>query len=201
MPLDALALALGAAALHALWNLLLARERDTEAASAVALLALVVVLSLPAALTWRVEGDAVPFIVGSAALELAYVALLATAYRRYELSLVYPVARGLAPVLALLLVVAAGGARPSALGVARRARRGGRRAARARRAQGRPRRLRVRDRDRRRDRRLHRGRPLRDPPRRRRAVPAARDARAGARLLARGRPDAGAGRGLARRRS
>ena len=46
-----------------------------------------------------------------------YVALLAAAYRRYELSLVYPVARGLAPVLALLLVVAAGGARPSTLGV------------------------------------------------------------------------------------
>ena len=117
MPLDALALALGAAALHALWNLLLARERDTEAASAVALLALVVALALPAALTWRVEGAAVPFIVGSAALELAYVALLAAAYRRYELSLVYPVARGMAPVLALVIVVAAGGARPSALGI------------------------------------------------------------------------------------
>src|SRR3954447_13596647 len=117
MPLDALALALGAAGLHAFWNLLLARERDTEAASAVALLTLVAVLALPAALTWRVDSDAIPFIVGSAALELAYIALLATAYRRYELSLVYPVARGLAPVLALLLVVAAGGVRPSALGV------------------------------------------------------------------------------------
>ena len=117
MPLDALALALGAAGLHALWNLLLARERDTEAATAVALVALIVVLVIPAALTWRVDADAVPFIVGSAALELTYVALLATAYRRYELSLVYPVARGLAPVLALLIVVAAGGARPSTLGV------------------------------------------------------------------------------------
>jgi drug/metabolite transporter (DMT)-like permease len=118
MPLDALALALGAAALHALWNLLLARERDTEAASAIALLALVVTLAIPAALTWRVEGAAVPFIVASGALELAYIALLATAYRRYELSVVYPVARGLAPVLALAIVVAAGGARPAAAGIA-----------------------------------------------------------------------------------
>jgi drug/metabolite transporter (DMT)-like permease len=118
MPLDALALALGAAALHALWNLLLAREQDTQAASAVALLALVGTLALPAALTWRVDGAALPFIAGSAALELVYVVLLAAAYRRYELSLVYPVARGLAPVLALLLVVAAGGARPSAIGIA-----------------------------------------------------------------------------------
>jgi drug/metabolite transporter (DMT)-like permease len=118
MPLDALALALGAAGLHAFWNLLLARERDTEGASAVALLALVLALALPAALTWRVDGAAIPFIVASAGLELAYIALLATAYRRYELSVVYPVARGLAPVLALLVVVAAGGARPSTVGIA-----------------------------------------------------------------------------------
>jgi drug/metabolite transporter (DMT)-like permease len=105
MPADALGLALGAAALHALWNLLLARESDTEAATAVAVASLVVVLVLPAALTWRVEGAAVPFIAGSAALELAYVGLLAAAYRRFELSVVYPVARGLAPVLALVLTV------------------------------------------------------------------------------------------------
>jgi drug/metabolite transporter (DMT)-like permease len=117
MPLDALALALGAAGLHAFWNVLLARERDVEAATALSLFALVAVLVLPVALTWRVEGDAVPYIVGSGALELAYIALLAGAYRRFELSLIYPVARGLAPVLALVIVVAAGGARPSALGV------------------------------------------------------------------------------------
>jgi drug/metabolite transporter (DMT)-like permease len=105
MPADALALALGAAALHALWNLLLARESDTEAATAVAVASLVVVLVLPAALTWRVEGAAVPYVAGSAALELAYIGLLAAAYRRFELSVVYPVARGLAPVVALVLTV------------------------------------------------------------------------------------------------
>jgi len=105
VPLDALALALGAAALHALWNLLLAREPDTEAATAVAVASLAVVLAIPAVLTWRVEGAAVPYIAGSAALELAYVGLLAAAYRRFELSVVYPVARGLAPVLALVLTV------------------------------------------------------------------------------------------------
>ncbi|HXZ56611.1 MAG TPA: EamA family transporter [Gaiellaceae bacterium] len=118
MPLDALALALGAAGLHAAWNLLLARERDTEAALAVGLLALVATIALPAALTWRVDSAAVPYIVGSTALELVYVALLAAAYRRYELSLVYPVARGLAPVLALLFAAAVGAALPSRLGVA-----------------------------------------------------------------------------------
>jgi len=114
VPVDALALALGAAALHALWNLLLAREPDTEAATAVAIASLVVVLVLPAALTWRVEGAAVPYVAGSAALELAYVGLLAAAYRRFELSVVYPVARGLAPVLALVLTVVVTLSSPSA---------------------------------------------------------------------------------------
>jgi drug/metabolite transporter (DMT)-like permease len=114
VPVDALALALGAAALHALWNLLLAREPDTEAATAVAIAALVVVLVLPAALTWRMEGAALPYLAGSAALELAYVGLLAAAYRRFELSVVYPVARGLAPVLALVLTVVVTLSSPSA---------------------------------------------------------------------------------------
>jgi drug/metabolite transporter (DMT)-like permease len=117
VPPAALALALVAAFLHALWNLFLAREVDTEAATAVALLTVVVVLALPAALTWRVEAAAVPYVTGSAALELAYFALLAGAYRRYELSLVYPVARGLAPVLALALVLAGGGAAPATAGI------------------------------------------------------------------------------------
>ena len=105
MPLDALGLALGAAALHAFWNLLLARERDTEAATAVAVLSLVAILALPAALTWRVEGAAVPYLAASAALELAYIALLAAAYGRAGVTFVYPVARGSGPVLVLAVSV------------------------------------------------------------------------------------------------
>jgi drug/metabolite transporter (DMT)-like permease len=111
---EALALALAAAGLHALWNLLLVRERDVPATTAVLLLAFVAALAPLAAATWRVEGSAVPYILGSGALELAYIALLAGAYRRFELSLVYPLARGLAPVLALVLVVAVVGGAPSA---------------------------------------------------------------------------------------
>ena len=42
MPLDAFALALGSAFLHALWNLILGRERDPEAATAIALVTSVV---------------------------------------------------------------------------------------------------------------------------------------------------------------
>ena len=114
MPLDALALALTAALLHALWNLLLAREHDTEAAAAVAVSVLVLSTVVPAALTWRVESAAIPFILISGTLELVYVVLLVAAYRRYELSVVYPVARGLAPVLVLVLSVIVALSWPSA---------------------------------------------------------------------------------------
>jgi drug/metabolite transporter (DMT)-like permease len=113
MPLDALALALTAALLHALWNLLLAREQDTEAAAAVGISTIVLVMAVPAALTWRVESAAVPFIAISGTLELLYVVLLVAAYRHFELSVVYPVARGLAPVTVLILTVLVAVSRPS----------------------------------------------------------------------------------------
>lgn len=116
----ALALALGAACLHASWNLLLRRSADTEAATAVAVVVFVVALAPLAAFTWDVDGAAWRYVVPSALLELAYVALLALAYRRYELSVVYPVARGLAPVAALaiaLIAVRSGVSRAEVAGV------------------------------------------------------------------------------------
>jgi len=118
VPAGALGLALAAACAHALWNLLLARARDTEAATAVALAIAVVAFAPVAALAWDVEGRAVPYVVASAALELVYFALLAAAYARAELSLVYPLARGLAPVLVLAIAVAFLGAGSSAAQVA-----------------------------------------------------------------------------------
>ena len=106
MPVDALVLVLLAAGLHALWNVLVAGAPDIEASMAVALAVGVVAFAPVAAATWRVEGAAVPFIVVSAALELAYFGLLVRAYRRDDLSLVYPLTRGLAPVLVLIVSVA-----------------------------------------------------------------------------------------------
>jgi len=104
----ALGLALGAAVLHALWNLLLAGSRDVLAATAVALGSSLVV-ALPFALaTWGLEREAIPWLVASGALELAYFFTLTAAYQRAELSLVYPLARGGAPVLVLLGAVATG---------------------------------------------------------------------------------------------
>ena len=106
MPLSALGLALAAAFVHALWNVLLARARDIEAATAVALVVAVATFALPAAAFWNVDGRVWPYVVGSAAFELVYFALLAAAYRRAEFSVVYPIARGSAPVLVLVVAVA-----------------------------------------------------------------------------------------------
>ena len=93
-------------ALHALWNLILAGSRDIEGATAAALPCGVLLFAPVAAATWRVEPEAWPFVVVSTALEIGYVVVLVQAYKRADLSLVYPVARGLAPVLVLAASVA-----------------------------------------------------------------------------------------------
>ena len=106
MPATALAFALAAAGFHALWNLLLARARDVESATAVALLTAEVVFAPVTAAVWRVDAGVWPWLVGSGAFETVYFALLAAAYRRAPLSVVYPVARGGAPVAVLVVSVA-----------------------------------------------------------------------------------------------
>jgi drug/metabolite transporter (DMT)-like permease len=110
----ALALTLTAAGLHAGWNLLLARARDVESATAVMLVVALLAYAPVAAATWRFESEAVPFLIASGVLQLAYVALLAAAYRRAELSVVYPISRGVAPVLVLVVGVLALGSGTSA---------------------------------------------------------------------------------------
>lgn len=102
----ALAFVLGSAVLHATWNTLVADARDTHVTAALAIVAGVLALALPAALTWDVDAAAIPFVIASAALELAYFGLLATAYAGADLTTIYPVARGAAPVIALVVSVA-----------------------------------------------------------------------------------------------
>lgn len=98
----ALALALGAAVLHAGWNVLLAGSRDLGASTAGILIFGVVLLAPPAVLTGGVSSEAIPFIAVSAALEFAYFVLLARAYDGGEVSVIYPIARGSAPVVVLV---------------------------------------------------------------------------------------------------
>jgi drug/metabolite transporter (DMT)-like permease len=118
MPAAAFGLALSSAFVHALWNLLLARARDSEAATAVALVAGTVVFAPVAVLTWDIGPAALPYLAASAVLEIAYFALLAAAYERGELSLIYPVARGSAPLLVAIFSVVLLGTALHALTVA-----------------------------------------------------------------------------------
>ncbi len=106
MTTTALLLALAAAFVHALWNVLLARARDPQAATAVALLTAEVVFAVPALLAWRMDRSVWPYIVASGALQVVYFALLVAAYRVWPLSVVYPVSRGVAPVLVLMIGIA-----------------------------------------------------------------------------------------------
>jgi drug/metabolite transporter (DMT)-like permease len=114
----AFALAFTAAWLHAGGNVFLGRRTEPEAAVALMLLIGVVAFAPVAAFSWRVEADAVPYIVASAILELGYFAFLAAAYRAADVGLVYPVARGSAPVLALLGAVVIMGRSTSAAQIA-----------------------------------------------------------------------------------
>ncbi len=114
MPLSAFALALGAAVLHATWNVLLAGAEDSEAATAVATLAGVVLLAPVALATGGVSDAALPFAAASAALHVVYLALLARAYSGGEVSVIYPVSRGTAPVLVLIFGALALGEHASA---------------------------------------------------------------------------------------
>ena len=88
--------------IHAGWNLLLAGARDSQAFAAVALLVSVIAGAPFAALYWRFDSDVWPYLLAGSLLQLVYFALLAYAYTHAEMSVVYPVARGLAPVLVLV---------------------------------------------------------------------------------------------------
>jgi drug/metabolite transporter (DMT)-like permease len=74
----------------------------------------VVVFAPFAVITWDIEAAAVPFIVASGALQLAYFLLLAVGYERARLSVIYPIARGAAPVIVLGIGVLALAVSPSA---------------------------------------------------------------------------------------
>jgi drug/metabolite transporter (DMT)-like permease len=101
MTAAALIAVLAAALLHASWNLVLksSSERLVAASTQVALAGLAF---LPI-LVWRgVPTEVFGFLVVSAIVEVAYIYALATSYDRADLSFVYPIARGSAPVLIAL---------------------------------------------------------------------------------------------------
>jgi drug/metabolite transporter (DMT)-like permease len=122
----AIVLALVAAALHGTWNVIVKVSGDptntlTRATAVGALLT-----TPPAFVAWLVTGrpgltiEAAGLAALSALLELIYIFLLSAAYRRGELSVVYPIARGSAPLLAVIIGLGLLGERlaaPQLLGV------------------------------------------------------------------------------------
>lgn len=102
MPLSVFACVLGAAALHALWNMLVKRGQDpvlsmvmvTGGAAALAF-PVVLLLPLPRPESW-------PYLAGSALLQVTYFSVLAQTYRVADMGLVYPIMRGTAPLLVVI---------------------------------------------------------------------------------------------------
>jgi drug/metabolite transporter (DMT)-like permease len=104
----AIALALAAAALHGTWNVLIKVSGDPMETFRRATIVAALVTTPLTAIAWLATGRpalplaAVGLAAISAALELAYLYLLSAAYRSGELSVVYPIARGSAPLLAVV---------------------------------------------------------------------------------------------------
>ena len=116
-----LAAVLAAAALHALWNSLVKSASDKFLSSAIVALwcgvaAVVAALVLP-----RPAGAAFPFIVASALMHTVYFILVGLLYRSADLSVAYPIMRGLAPLIAAIIALVTLGEAPgpiASLGVA-----------------------------------------------------------------------------------
>ena len=106
MSLLILAAVLGAALAHALWNTWLKLSGDGLAAVAALSLgwALVAVLAVP--LVGMPAAGAWPYLLASVLVHIAYVFLLAAAYRHADLSVAYPVARGTGPLCVMLITLA-----------------------------------------------------------------------------------------------
>ncbi len=102
MPGSAVVLVLGAALIHATWNLLLKGAEDGALAITMAAVGGAVV-AFPLSLAFgTVPVRALPYLGVSIGLQAGYYTALAAAYRRTDISTAYPIARGLGPLLAAL---------------------------------------------------------------------------------------------------
>ena len=107
MPVGVLGLLLAAALLHAGWNILLKTSDDPLRTAGRGMVVGAAVLIPAAFVGWLAIGrPPIPtaawvLSILSGVLEAGYFVLLSAAYRRGDLSLVYPIARGTAPVLAV----------------------------------------------------------------------------------------------------
>jgi drug/metabolite transporter (DMT)-like permease len=123
MPPGVFVLVLVVAVLHVAWNTLLKTSGDTLRTAERAMIVGVAVFAPFVLVGWLAVGrpglqpQTVALAVLSGFLEAAYFVCLAEAYRRGDLSVVYPIARGTAPVLSVALGVTVLGERLAPTGV------------------------------------------------------------------------------------
>ncbi len=98
----ALVMVLVAAVLHASWNAIVKRAGDRAIAMAAVAAAHAVVGGVALAFVGPPAASSWPFIIASAIIHYAYYAFLFLSYRFGDLSHVYPIARGIAPMLVAL---------------------------------------------------------------------------------------------------
>ena len=116
-----IALVLVSAGLHVAWNVRLKTAGDPLRAATVGMLAASVGIVPIGFAAWSFDGrpplpvEGIALGVASGLVEAVYFILLSAAYRRGDLSVVYPIARGTAPLLAVVIGVGLFGER---LGVA-----------------------------------------------------------------------------------
>lgn len=104
--LAATSLALGAAVIHAGWNLLIKTSGDRALAAWGQFLTAGLLSTLGLAVVGPPGWDALPFLVTSACVHVVYAEALVAAYEHGDFSLSYPLARGGGAVLAALGSVA-----------------------------------------------------------------------------------------------
>src|SRR5687768_1990041 len=118
----ALGLVLAAASIHATWNYLLKRSGGgTAFVWLFATLSAVIYAPLAAAVVWvtapTLTATSHMLMLASAVIHTAYYMLLDRGYRTGDLSLVYPIARGSAPLITVVVAVMLLNEHPSVLAV------------------------------------------------------------------------------------
>jgi drug/metabolite transporter (DMT)-like permease len=122
MPVLALVLLLAAACMHATWNFFAKGARNdlslqfastmTAAIVYAPVVVVVIVVARP-----EFHWQALLFLAGSPLLQIAYFYLLGEGYKRGDLSLVYPLARGTGPTLSVIGAILLFGERPTWLAI------------------------------------------------------------------------------------
>ena len=99
MTVPVFSLVLLAAALHAIWNAVIKGTGDRTIAIGLVALGHMVLGLIGAAILPLPDIKVIPFIIASTLIHWGYYYSLTTAYKFGDLSLIYPIARGISPII------------------------------------------------------------------------------------------------------